>query len=271
MAMDDDRHVAVSPQHSIRLAREYLGLIERPPQSDYVVRTIVRREANGMPLMSAEIVVAGRETRERFPLAVTYPVHFRKTYSPARLAGDTSTEFNNQTRASEILGLPPPIGFSPNVFRSCLVPGRPYKRLSPFGVDPEEANLRIAEKLPLATAAGLWRFAEEALGHLSVLHAAGLAHGDAELHNLVVCPSPLSILLVDFEAAVGRDALSDAAWQIRCAEDRGPILREAVFLQCALGPQEGALADAVSRGMDRLFRSPDRFRRAIEFHTDPPE
>lgn len=268
---DDDRLVPVSPHHSVRLAREYEVLIERPPQNDFVVRTIARREANGMPLMSAEIVVAGRETRERHPLSVTYPLHFRKTYSPARLNGDTAKEFANQTLASQILGLPPPIGYGPQVFRSCLVPGRPYERLSPFGVEPEESNLRLAQKLPLAAAAGLWGFAENALGDLSTLHEAGLAHGDVQLHNLVVCPTPLDVVLVDFEAAVPRDQLSESAWQAQCADDLTPLLREAVFLQCALGQQGGELAVRSLQQMDRLFRSPDRFRRAIEFHTDPPE
>ena len=152
--MSDDWLLAVSPKHGVRLARELVGLIERPQQSDYVVRTIARREANGLPLMSAEIVIAGRETRDMHPLAVTYPLHFRKTYFAARLRGDTAREFANNARASAILGLPPPIGFGVDVFRGCLAPGRPYPRLSPFGVDPEEGNLRIAAKVPLATAAG---------------------------------------------------------------------------------------------------------------------
>ena len=92
--MDEERLVAVSPQHSVRLAPEFVGLIERPQRSDYVVRTIARREANGLPLMSAEIVIAGRETRETHPLAITYPLHFRKTYFAARLHGDTAKEFD---------------------------------------------------------------------------------------------------------------------------------------------------------------------------------
>jgi hypothetical protein len=269
--MDDDRLVAVSPQHSVRLAREYLILIERPPQSDYVVRTIARREANGMPLMSAEIVVAGRETRESHPLAITYPLHFRKTYSAARLHGDTAKEFANQTLASQLLGLAQPIGYASKVFRSCLVPGRPYERLSPFGVEPEESNLRVAQKVPLATAAGLWGFAEDAVKDLSILHDAGLAHGDVQLHNLIVCPSPLDLVLVDFEAAVHRESVTEEAWQAQCAQDLTPLLREAVFLQCALGRQDGDLAERSLRELGRLFRSPDRFRRAIEAHTDPPD
>jgi hypothetical protein len=269
--MYDERLVAVSPQHSVRLARELVGLIERPQQNDYVVRTIARRAANGLPLMSAEIVIAGRQTRDRYPLAVTYPLHFRKTYFPARLRGDTAKEFENLALASRILGLAPPIGFAADVLRGCLAPGRPYPGLSPFGVDPEEGNLRIAQKVPLASAAGLWGFAESALKQLYVLHDAGLAHGDAELHNLVVCPSPLEVVLVDFEAAVKRNEIDGPAWEARRAADLVPLLREAIFLQCVLGPQRGPLADASWLAMNGLFRSPDRFRKAIEVQPDPSE
>jgi hypothetical protein len=267
--MEDERVVAVSPRHSVRLAREYVGLLERPQQHDYVVRTITRRTANGLPLMSAEIVVAGRDTRERHPLAVTYPLHFRKTYSAARLHGDTQKEFENQTLASRVLGLPPPIGFSPSVFRNCLAPGQPYRRLTPFGVEPEQSNLPVAQKVTLATAAGLWGFLEGALAQLLALHAAGVAHGDAELHNVVVCPAPLEVVWVDFESAVKKDDLDDKAWEARVQEDLAPTLREAVFLQCTLGRQQGRLADASWTALDRLFAAPDPFRRAIEEQHDP--
>ena len=266
--MHDDRMVRVSPRHAVRLAREYLVLVERPPKRDYVVRTIVRREANGMPLMSAEIVVAGAATRSEYPLAATYPLHFRKTYSAARLHGDPAKEFESQGLASQLIGVPPPIGFTSEVFRSCLVPGRPYNRLSPFGTEPEDSNMRTAQDLPLAAAAGLWRLAEQALLHLATLQRGGLAHGDAELHNFVVCPAPLELVLIDFEGAVRKEELDDAGWEARCAADLKPLLREAVFLQCALGRQEGALADLAWQRMDGLFRAPDRFRRAIEEHAD---
>jgi hypothetical protein len=269
--MDDERLVEVSPQRTVRLAHELVGLLERPQQNDYVVRTIARREANGLPLMSAEIVIAGRETRERHALSVTYPLHFRKTYSAARLHGDTAKEFEYQSIASGILGIPPPIGFGSNVFRACLVPGRPYSRLSPFGADPEEANLRIAPKVPLAAAAGLWGLAGSALKQLYSLHDAGLAHGDAELQNLVVNPSPLEVVMVDFESAVPRGEMEPAAWEARRTADLEPLLREAVFIQCVLGRQRGPLADASWAAIDRLFRSPDRFKRAIEVHPEPPE
>ena len=67
--------------------------MEKPPRQDFVVRTWARREANGLPLMAAELVIAGAETRQAHPGAETYPLHFRKTYFPARLHGDPQVEF----------------------------------------------------------------------------------------------------------------------------------------------------------------------------------
>ena len=169
------------------------------------------------------------------------------------------------TRASEITDrLPAPIGHTPNVFRSCLLPGTPYNRLSKLGVDPEDANLRIAEELPLESAAGLWRLAEEAYALSTALQEGGLAHGDAELHNYIVCHAPLEILLVDFESALLKEELAPEKWEARCTLDLEPLLRHAVFLQCALGRQTSPLALRSLSAMDRLFKKPDRFRRQID-------
>jgi hypothetical protein len=265
--MDDSGIIQISPRHSIRLAQEYHHLIRRAPGRDFVVRTLARREANGLPLITAELVIASKETRERFPVAATYPLHFRKTYFPGRLHGDPEVEYQRQLRATELIGLPPPIGFSPRTFRSCFLPGKPYSRLSPFGVEPEESNLALAHDLPLAAAAGLWWMAEKAFASLQKLHAGGLAHGDAELHNFIVCPAPLELLLIDFESAVERGE-DQTAWEARCAADVAPLLREAVFLQCALGRQTGPLANLAWERMDKLFKAPDRFRREISSQAE---
>jgi hypothetical protein len=212
-----------------------------------------------MPLMSADIVIAGEETRASFPLAASYPLHFRKTYYPGRLHGDPRQERDRQNEAAEILGIPPAIGATHQVFRSCFLPGTPYNRLSPFGAEPEEANLPLAKKLSLAAAAGLWRLLGDAFDSLSRLHQAGIAHGDLELHNLIVCASPLECILIDFEATVRKDELDGAAFDKRCQEDFLPMLREAVFLQCALGAQPGGLADLARRQIEKLFKRPERF------------
>jgi hypothetical protein len=262
--VDEARAIAVSPRHTVLLAVELFPLVDKPPKQDFVVRTRARREANGLPLMTAELVIAGAETRRAYLAADTYPLHFRKTYFPGRLHGDPEVEFDRHRRASELCATPPPIGHAPSVFRSCLVPGQSYARLTPFGGEPPENNIAKAQKLALATAAGLWRMAEEALGQLLQLHEGGLAHGDAELHNIIVCPAPLEPILIDFEVAAQREAMEAAAWQARCELDLQPLLREAVYLQCALGRQPSRLGELSWDRMAGLFKSADRFRRAID-------
>ena len=266
--MDETRPIAVSPKHTVLLAAELFPLIETAPRHDFVVRTRARREANGLPLMSAELVIAGTETRQLHPAAATYPFHFRKTYFPGRLHGEPRVEFEQHLLASQLCATPPPIGHEPRVFRSCLVPGQSYARLTAFGGEPPENNIAKAQKLPLATAAGLWRLAEDMLAQQLLLQNGGLAHGDAELHNCIVCPAPLEAILIDFEAAVGRATLSDADWGRRCRLDLEPLLREAVYLQCALGRQPSHLGELSWDRMTELFRSPDRFRRAIETQAE---
>jgi hypothetical protein len=266
--VDEDSTVPVSPRHSVRLAREYVIIVKKAQRRDFVVRTITRREANGVPLMSAEIVIAGEDTRAEFELARSFPLHFRKTYFPGRLHGDPKDEFDRQARASEILAIPPPIGHTPTVFRTCLLPGQPYSTLSPFKADNEEANIPKARGLPLAQAAGLWQLAESAFAQITKLHAAGLSHGDTELHNFVVCPSPLEILPIDFEGAAERTGLDDDAWNYRVEKDLVPLLRQAVLLECGLGAQSGEFAEAAHTRMAKLFRDGERFRREIERRSD---
>jgi hypothetical protein len=266
--MEETRAIAVSPRHTVLLAIELFPLIEKAPRQDFIVRTRARREVNGLPLMTAELVIAGEETRQRYPAAETYPLHFRKTYFPGRLHGDPGVEFEHHLLASQLCATPPPIGHGPTVFRSCLVPGQSYARLTPFGGEPPENNIAKAQTLPLATAAGLWRLAEETLAQLSLLQAGGLAHGDTELHNCMVCPAPLEPILIDFEAAVRQGTVPEEAWNARCRMDLEPLLREAVYLQCALGRQPSGLGQLSWDRMEELFRSPDRFRRAIETQAE---
>jgi hypothetical protein len=267
---DDDLAIAVSPRHTVRLTHDYAPMIRHAPREDFVVRTIASRYANDMPLMSADLVIASEDTRQRFPAARTYPLHFRKRYYPGRLHGDPKLEFDRQSEAATLVGIPPPIGYSSDIFRSCLVPGLPYSRLSPFGAEPEESNIARAEELELAAAAGLWRMAEAAFTQLITMHAGGLAHGDAELHNFIVCPSPLEVVMIDFEVAERQDdASTDANWQTICSKDLTPLLREAVLLQCCLGPQPGRLAELARERIDTAFKNPDRFRLELDRRATP--
>ena len=266
--MSADDLIAVSPRHGVRLAEELHSVIQKPQKRDFVVRTLVKRMANGLPLMSAEIVVAGAETRGEFPLAAEYPLHFRKTYFPGRLRGDPKDEFERLSEASALLGLPPPIGYGEAVFRTCLIPGKPYSALTPFNAEPEERNLRPARELPLAAAAGQYRLISDAYAQLGRLHEGGMVHGDTMLHNFIVCPSPLEILPIDFEASQRREAFDEEGWEKAREKDNDPLLREAILIQCALGPQPGALAEHAKERAAKLFRAPERFLAAIESQSD---
>lgn len=263
MSDADATMVRVSPRHEVLLAPEYADLILHPPEHDFVMRTIMRREAGGLPLMSAEMVIAGKQTMKAFPLAREYPMHFRKSYFPGRLRGDPRHEFDNQQRASEILSSPPPIGWTKDDFRSCFVPGKPYSRLTPFGADPPEGNVAVARETGLAEALGLWWLCVQAFDQLNRLHEAGMVHGDMELHNLAVTPSPAEVVLLDFELAKKRDEVAAEDWERLVREDFAGLLREAVYLQCALGRQPGPMADMAMERIGDLFASPGSFERHI--------
>jgi hypothetical protein len=263
MEVPEQMMVRVSPRHELLLAPEYAQLVRYAPEHDFVMRTITRREANGLQLMSAEMVIAGKDTRKEFPLAEEYPMHFRKTYYPGRLRGDPGLEYDNQRRASEVLGAPPPIGFTKDTFRSCFVPGKPYSRLTPFGIEPVENNVQVAEEINLATAVGLWWLCGQAFDQLVKLHAAGLVHGDMELHNIAVAPAPAEAVLIDFELAKWQKDLSAADWEKHVKADFTELCKEAVYLQCALGRQPGPLAGMAMERIGELFSSPGRFERHI--------
>ncbi len=255
----------VSPRHAVTVDDDYFALIQRAPQEDFVVRTLARTMAGDAPLMTGELVIASYATRQRFPLAATYPLHFRKTYFPGRLRGDTQVELERHTRASEVLDIPPPIGRLGGTFRTCLLPGRPFDQVMlPFGTEPEDSNIKHADDLTLSAAVGLWLLAERVMTALSKLHRAGLTHGDAQLQNFVVCYAPVDIVPIDFDMSIERDAVSAETWESECARDLEPLLKVAVFLQCALGAQEGDLADLSRARMDTLFVRSEPFRRAVE-------
>jgi hypothetical protein len=57
--------------------------------------------------------------------------------------------------------------------------------------------------------------------------------------------------------------LSDADWDKAVRADFTELLKEAVYLQCALGRQPGPLADMAMERIAELFPSPGRFERTI--------
>lgn len=262
-----DRAVAVSPRHSVTLDDDYLAMIDRAPREDFVVRTLAKRMAGEMPLMTGELVIAGAATREKWPLAAIYPLHFRKTYYPGKMHGDPRVEAERQNLASTLVPVPPAIGATHNSFRSCMLPGTPLNRLTDLGAEPEDANIAIARALPTAAAIGMWKLAEDGYRLLTTMQAGGITHGDAHWHNFIVCTSPAELLPIDFERAVLKASVDEETWRRRCNEDLRHFMRLALYLQCALGRQAGPLAELTAESMEELVNSAAAFKRAIAEHT----
>lgn len=260
--------VRLSPLHRVELAEACAPLLDHPPEKDFPLHTVaLKRAPDGRPLIHSELVIAGRQTREAFPLAREFPVHFLKSFHPWTFHGDPQKEFEYTRRAAEILGSPPPIGHDTNSFRTTFIPGRPLSGLSPFfGVEPPERNLSLAREVLPGALIGLWRLLEETFGQVRRLHAEGLAHGDLELHNVIVCTAPVRTFLIDYEGAGWqRESLDPAVdWPKRQQQDLREILRTAVYVQSALGPQEGPLAEACREHLPGLFRDPARFLATLE-------
>jgi hypothetical protein len=254
------------------LSPSYSAWLEHPPSEDQIIRTVARKMAGGQPLIQGDLVVAGRETRSRWPLANRFPVHFRKSYYPTCFHQDPAIEFRHHTRAAEILGLPQPIGAARTTFRSCFIPGRPWTALSPFGVEPLESNIAIARSTKKLVLAALWKLLGEIHQQVIALHENGLAHGDLFLHNVIVTNAPLRVYLIDFELAVDRgdEETSEEKWRNACSADLTEILKEAICIQCGLGPQDDALATEAKRALpDLTGRSAGRFRRALKHSGSP--
>ena len=84
-----------------------------------------------------------------------------------------------------------------------------------------------------------------------------------ELHNIAVSPSPVEVVLIDFELAKRKGDITPAEWDKLVEADFTELLKEAVYLQCALGRQPGPLADTAMDRIGRLFPSPGCFERRI--------
>ncbi|MEM7146953.1 MAG: lipopolysaccharide kinase InaA family protein [Verrucomicrobiota bacterium] len=263
--------IPVSPQHQIDLAPQYLPLIENPPDHDQIIHTLMRKMANNQPLIQGDLVLAGADTREEYPRAKEFPVHFRKSYYPTCFHQHPDKEFEKHTIASQIIGIPAPIGTTRTTFRSCFIPGRPFPRLSPFGSEPPDSNIPVAQETEAAQLIALWKLLEELHSKTTKLHENGLAHGDLFLHNVIVALTPIEVCLIDFELAVKQSDVDDEKWPATCQADLAEMFREAIYIQCGLGPQAGPLAEASQTALPTLFEETalPRFQRALDSPPNP--
>src|SRR5690606_32232791 len=139
---------------------------------------------------------------------------------------------------------------------------------SPFGVEPLERNIAIAEDCGTTSLIGLWKLLETIHGQVTKLHGAGLAHGDLFLHNIIVAPSPVGVFLIDFELAAEKTQVSDEDWEKACGSDFEELYQTATYVQCGLGKQSGPLAEASLSRLGTLFGdSSQRFKKAVSRHS----
>jgi len=205
--------IELSPYHQIQLAPAWEDLRDNPPDRDQVIRTVSRKMLNDQPLIQGDLVFAGLETRAEFPLAEKYPVHFRKTYYPVAFHKPPQLEYDHHLQVSKILDVPPPIGATKNSFRSCMIPGIPLNRISPFGIEPLDRNIGVAEECESSSLIGMWGLFASVQDQVEKLHAAGIAHGDLFMHNIIISLSPIGVFLIDFELAVEKKKVSSEDWE----------------------------------------------------------
>jgi hypothetical protein len=258
--------VSLSPLHSIELAEGLSHLLAKPPERDFPLYSIGRKTGpDGRDLVHSELVIAGKRTRKTYPLAERYPVHYLKSYHPWSFHGDPGIEFENNRAAAQILGVPEPIGFDSNSFRATFMPGKPLSKLSPFtNIEPPHRCLGIAQETDPAALIGLWRLVEEVFELVVKLHSQRFCHGDLELHNVVVCTGPIQTFLVDFESSERAFAGPEAIWEQRRSRDLFELLRLAIYLQCGLGSQRGALARKSLEDLPKLFDHASTFSARLD-------
>ena len=258
--------VPLSPLHSIELAEGLSHLLVKPPEKDFPIYSIARKTGpDGRDLAHSELVIAGKRTRKTFPIAEQYPVHFLKSYHPWSFHGDPRVEFENNRAAAQILGTTEPIGFDSNSFRATFIPGKPLSKLSPFtNIEPSHRCLGIAQETAPAALIGLWRLAEEVFAQIEKLHSEHFCHGDLELHNVVVCTSPIQTFLIDFESSERAFFGPESVWEQRRSRDLFELLRLAIYLQCGLGRQQGPLARKSLDDLPNLFDHASTFSARLD-------
>ena len=187
---------------------ELYPLVEKPPRQDFVVRTRARREANGLPLMTAELVIAGEETRRTHPAGRDLPAALSQDVLPRKAARRSA----GRVRAA-------PAGVAALRARRRRSDTRPTCFAAAWcRASPTRASRRSAASRPRTTSprrrSCRWRRRRDCGGSprrrwrsCCCFTRAGLAHGDAELHNIIVCPAPLEPILIDFEAAVQKETM----------------------------------------------------------------
>ena len=175
--------------------------------------------------MSAEIVIAGSETLERFPLAVEYRCTFVRPISPV-VARGSQTRVRSPGRcsprdrgpAADRLGRRE---FVPACSRAALLGALPVQSRAHRG----ESVTRATSRSPPQPACSAWqRKRSRSFGRSRTAES---PTATAELHNFVVCPAPLGFVPIDFEGAFTKESMS---------EEDGRTVQKSISCRCCVTP-----------------------------------
>lgn len=250
--------IKVSPHHSIEVSPQYEDLIKEPRNEDYLLHVILnKKDAYGETLIQTELTIAGKKTLKQFPATQEYPVHFVKRYSLSSYHNDPEIEYENGLEIQKYIDISTPLGADAKTFRNCFIPGVGLDKKSPFGVEPLYRNIDIAEEAEPKDLRALWKHLESAFQHTTTLHQNNWIHGDLELHNIIVSDKPVNTYLIDLESALPRDKVDH--WENACLADLEHIMRDAIYIQCALGKKDTSLGKTSRQSLEQLFKDPEEF------------
>jgi hypothetical protein len=85
-----------------------------------------------------------------------------------------------------------------------------------------------------------------------------------ELHNVVICTSPIQTFMIDFESSESSFVGPEKSWNDLRLRDYYELLRLAVYLQCGLGRQKGALAQKSLENLSLLFDTSSTFAARLD-------
>jgi hypothetical protein len=234
-------------------ARRLQVLFQQPPPDDVLLQTIYET-----PFVRGDIVMAGRKTREKFPLTQQYPIHFKKTYlekmagweSPTALEHrQTEMVWQHFEECGEPGRVPKGLGNTPETFRSELIQAKTLGSLSPVHNcnDPEELARQIAAiRGNGMNIKQLWDGAEALREAMSTMHNGGMLHKDAHRENLMVSfdkagtPTPH---IIDFETLEEDARFGTNEWLRATWEDCRHLIEEATLIRMCAAPGEIPIED----------------------------
>lgn len=269
---------------NIQLAKNNLNqLFKNPPNEDVSLHTIYKT-----PYVLGEIVLAGKNTRDRHPLCNFYPIHFKKTYlkqlsrwetNPSHEARQShkiwkhfqeisdkssSTEKETATEPPKSC-VPLPVGSDPSTYRSQLLEAVSLGAISPINsnANAEELSKQILQaKKSYGSIKKLWKALESLDQRAQTLHNGGFLHNDLHKENLLIRnhEDEPEGCIIDFETSEEDERFNTLEWSNATLNDKRYLIKEAclIFLCGPKNEQLEILAQkdsALSKNISHALKS----------------